>query len=80
MHNPLALSPWHIGHEVSQVRGQSVASQNTECRRSGDRVSQVCVFGVTCDANGPQGQKSVAGPANFADLRQEGLGPATLTA
>ena len=46
-------------------------------RRSGHGMSQVCVFGVTCDANRPQEKKSVAGPANFADLRRKRLGPAT---
>ena len=77
MHHPLALSMWHIGHGVSQVRGQSAAGPGSERRRSWDRVSQVCVFGVTCDAKRPQGQKSVAGPALFADLRRNESGLAT---
>ena len=49
----------------------------TERRRWRGKASQVCVFGVTCDANLPQEKKSVAGPANFADLRRKRLGPAT---
>ena len=64
-------------NEVSQVCGRSVAGPRVRCRRSFGKVSQVCVFAVTCDANQPQGQKSVAGPAFFADLRRFRLPPAT---
>ena len=57
---------------ASQVGWWNVAGGVANCRRSGGETLQVCVFGVTCDGNQPLGQKSVAGPNFFSDLRHFG--------
>ena len=54
-----------------------VAGLITPRRRLLRKPSQVCVFGVTCDANRPQKQNTVAGQTFFADLRHFAPSPAT---
>ena len=60
------------GYAVCHAR----CGKEKRCRWGG-KASQVCVFGVTCNANRPYGQKSVAGPTIFSDLRHFGWSPAT---
>ena len=64
--------------QPSQVLSHFVAGQTPNCRRSGGKPSQVCKNRVTCDANRPQEQKNVAGPAKNTDLRHFEASPATL--
>ena len=64
--------PWNF------CEGVAVAGPWHFRRRWWPVPSQVCVFGVTCDANRPQETKTVAGQAIFADLRQFAHRPATL--
>ena len=71
--------PEHLS-EISFSRYKDnnfVAGLITPRRRSFDKPSQVCVFGVTCDANRPQKQNTVAGPSFFADLQHFAPSPAT---
>ena len=76
MHTPLALSTWHIGHGVSQVRGQSVAGGKTKRRRyaflaspatgiglRSKKASQVRHFLQTCDENAWGPRRKRTGPA-----------------
>ena len=66
-----------LSRQPSQVR-QNVAGPVPFRRRSGPKPSQVCKNRVTCDANRPQEQKNVAGPAINTDLRHFEASPATL--
>ena len=63
---------------VLRGQGHGVAGPALSRRRFGVTASRVCVFAATCDANRPQKQKTVAGPAVFADLRHSGKSPATV--
>ena len=64
--------PWNF------CEGVAVAGPWHFRRRWWPVPSQVCVFGVTCDAYRPQEQKNVAGAAFFAGLRHFGIRPAAL--
>ena len=56
---------------------REMVTQCLQCRRSGGKVSQVCVFSFTCDGKWPPSACSVAGRPNFADLRRSVRSPAT---
>ena len=87
MHTPLALSTWHIGHGVSQVRGQSVAGGKAKCRRSAflaspatqmghrdKKASQVRHFLQTCDENAWDPRRKRAEPATQKDGTRDAKG------
>ena len=55
---------------MSQVDPFLVAGQKTKCRKSIDKVSQVCIFPLTCDMKWRSMMFSVASDKKKADLRR----------